>query len=54
MSKGLFVAIDEDVFTIYNDRLYLNCGIGVREDWLKDKDGFIKLADVEYSVNTDL
>lgn len=54
MSKGKFVGIDEDAFTIYQDKLYLNYSKGVRKDWVKDKDGFIKLADVEYSANVDL
>ena len=54
MSKGKFVGIDEDAFTIYNDKLYLNYSMSVQEDWLEDKDGYIKLADVEYADNTDL
>lgn len=54
MSKGKFVGIDEDAFTIHNNKLYLNYSIGVREDWLEDKDGFIKLADIEYLANVDL
>jgi YHS domain-containing protein len=54
MSKGKFVGIDEDAFTIYQDKLYLNYSKGVREDWLEDTDGFIKLADIEYAANVDL
>jgi len=53
MSKGRFVGVDEEAFTIHNDKLYLNYSKGVREDWLKDKDGFIELADVEYPANID-
>ncbi|MFT6269950.1 MAG: YHS domain-containing protein [Alphaproteobacteria bacterium] len=54
MSKGKFVGIDEDAFTIYNEKLYLNYSKGVREDWLKDKDGSIQLADDEYAAKADL
>lgn len=54
MSKGRFVGIDEDAFTIQNGKLYLNYSIGVREDWLEDTAGYIKLADVEYAENVDL
>ena len=53
MSKGRFVGVDEDAFTIYNDKLYLNYSKGVREDWLEDKDGFIERADLEYPANID-
>jgi YHS domain-containing protein len=54
MSRGRFVGVDEEAFTIYNDKLYLNYSKGVREDWQEDKDGFIKLADVEYPANVEL
>jgi YHS domain-containing protein len=53
MSRGRFVGVDEEAFTIYNDKLYLNYSKSVREDWLEDKDGFIELADVEYPANID-
>jgi YHS domain-containing protein len=53
MSRGRFVGVDEEAFTIYNDKLYLNYSKSVREDWLEDKDGFIELADVEYLDNID-
>lgn len=54
MSKGRFVGIDEEAFTIYQGKLYLNYSKGVAEDWREDKDGFIKLADSEYQANADL
>lgn len=54
MSRGRFVGVDEEAFTIYNGKLFLNYSKSVREDWLEDKDGFIKLADVEYPANVDL
>jgi YHS domain-containing protein len=53
MSKGRFVGIDEEAFTIYKDKLYLNYSKGVAKDWREDKDGFIKLADIEYPANID-
>lgn len=53
MSRGRFVGVDEDAFTIYNGKLYLNYSKGVREDWLEDKDNYIKAADVEYPANID-
>lgn len=51
MSRGRFVGIDEDAFTIHDGKLYLNYSKSVREDWQEDKEGFIKLADVEYPSN---
>jgi YHS domain-containing protein len=53
MSKGRFVGIDEEAFTIYKGKLYLNYSKGVAEDWSEDKDGFIKLAGPEYKANVD-
>lgn len=54
MSKGRFVGIDEDAFTIREGKLYLNYSKGVREDWLEDPDGFIEKADKEYAENVKL
>lgn len=53
MSTGRFVGVDEEAFTIFEDKLYLNYSKGVREDWQEDKAGFIALADVEYLTNID-
>ena len=53
MSRGRFVGIDEDAFTIHNNKLYLNYSKSVRDDWLADIDGFIGLADVEYAAGLD-
>lgn len=54
MSSGRFVGIDEEAFTIYNGKLYLNYSKSVREDWLKDKDEFIRKADKNYAEKADL
>lgn len=54
MSRGRFVGVDEEAFTIYDGKLYLNYSKKVRKDWLKDKDNFIQLADKEYLENVDL
>jgi YHS domain-containing protein len=54
MSRGKFVGVDEEAFTVLNGKLYLNYSKSVREDWLEDTSGFIKLADVEYPANVDL
>lgn len=54
MSRGRFVGVDEEAFTILDGKLYLNYSKSVREDWLEDTSGFIKLADVEYPANADL
>ncbi|MFT5669553.1 MAG: YHS domain-containing protein [Glaciecola sp.] len=54
MSKGRFVGIDEEAFTILNDKLYLNYSKGVQEDWLENVDSFIEMADKEYSANVGL
>ncbi|MDT0596452.1 YHS domain-containing (seleno)protein [Aestuariibacter sp. P117] len=54
MSKGRFVGVDEEAFTILEGKLYLNYSKSVREDWLEDTSGFIKLADAEYVANADL
>lgn len=52
MSKGRFVGVDEEAFTIYGGKLYLNYSKGVMKDWRADKDGFISLADVAYKEET--
>lgn len=43
MSRGRFVGIDEEAFTIHDGRLYLNYSKGVRDDWLEDRDKYIKM-----------
>ena len=54
MSRGKFVGVDEEAFTIHNGKLYLNYSKGVRKDWLEDPDGFIAKADVHYNEKADL
>jgi YHS domain-containing protein len=53
MSKGRFVGVDEEAFTIHNNKLYLNYSKSVREDWQEDKDAYIDLADVEYPAGIE-
>lgn len=48
MALGNAVNIDPDAFTIYEGRLYLNYSLGVQRKWLKDKDGYIGKADLNY------
>ncbi|MFC3122898.1 YHS domain-containing (seleno)protein [Agaribacter flavus] len=54
MSRGKFVGIDEDAFTIRDGKLYLNYSKSVREDWLEDPEGYIQKADIEYAKEVEL
>lgn len=54
MSDGRLVGIDEDAFTIYNGKLYLNYSKSVMEEWRKSKDQFITEADELYPTKVDL
>ena len=49
MSKGFVVSTDPNAWTIHNDKLYLNYSLGVRKTWLKNKDGHIAKADVNWA-----
>ncbi len=48
MSRGRFVGIDEDAFTIVDGKLYLNYSRSVQADWLENRDSFIADADKAY------
>ena len=50
MSSGFVVSSDPEAFTIFEDKLYLNYSLSVRENWLENKSQFIKEAD-EYWFN---
>ena len=53
MSRGRFVGIDEDAWTIYDNKLYLNYSKGVRDDWLEQREKFIRDADIQYHEKVD-
>ncbi|MBV7315178.1 YHS domain-containing (seleno)protein [Shewanella sp. NIFS-20-20] len=44
MAQGFVVSSDPQAFTWYNNKLYLNYSLSVRDTWLKDKDGYIDAA----------
>lgn len=54
MSDNRLVGIDEDAFTIYQDKLYLNYSKSVQKEWNKNKDQFIAEADSFYPEKVDL
>jgi YHS domain-containing protein len=54
MSDNRLVGIDEEAFTIHNDKLYLNYSKSVRGHWLKEVDKFIAEADGYYPKKVDL
>lgn len=54
MSDNRLVGIDEDAFTIYNDKLYLNYSMSVSREWNKNKEQFIAEADGFYPKKVDL
>ncbi|WP_231919148.1 YHS domain-containing (seleno)protein [Shewanella sp. UCD-FRSSP16_17] len=45
MSSGFVVSSDPQAFTVYQDKLYLNYSLSVRENWLENKAQFIQEAD---------
>ncbi|WP_144212450.1 YHS domain-containing (seleno)protein [Shewanella donghaensis] len=45
MSSGFVVSSDPNAFTVFEDKLYLNYSLSVRENWLENKHQFIKEAD---------
>ncbi|ARD20869.1 YHS domain-containing (seleno)protein [Shewanella japonica] len=45
MSSGFVVSSDPQTFTVYQDKLYLNYSLSVRENWLENKAQFIQEAD---------
>jgi hypothetical protein len=54
MSDNRLVGIDEDAFTIYQDKLYLNYSMSVSREWNKNKDQFIAEAYGFYPNKVDL
>jgi YHS domain-containing protein len=54
MSDDRLVGIDEDAFTIYKGKLYLNYSQSVSREWNKNKDQFIAEADGFYPNKVDL
>ena len=54
MSDNRLVGIDEDAFTVYQDKLYLNYSMSVSREWNKNKDQFIAEADGFYPNKVDL
>ncbi|MDO6710621.1 YHS domain-containing (seleno)protein [Aliiglaciecola sp. 2_MG-2023] len=50
MADGNLVGIDEEAFTIVNNKLYLNYSIGVMEKWLENRDEYIRKADEQYPL----
>lgn len=54
MSDNRLVGIDEDAFTIYKDKLYLNYSMSVSREWNSNKDQFIAEADGFYPKKVDL
>lgn len=54
MSDNRLVGIDEDAFTIYEGKLYLNYSMSVSREWNKNKAQFIAEADGFYPKKVDL
>lgn len=54
MADDNLVGIDEDAFTIYQDKLYLNYSKRIAKRWREDKDYFIGEADKFYPLKVDL
>ena len=48
-AKGYAVKIEPDAWSIVNEKLYLNYDKNVQVDWDKDRQGYIKKADTNYS-----
>lgn len=48
-AKGYAVKIEPDAWSIVNEKLYLNYDKNVQTDWDKDRQGYIKKADANYS-----
>ncbi|MEP4892470.1 MAG: YHS domain-containing (seleno)protein [Aliiglaciecola sp.] len=53
MADGNLVGIDEEAFTIVNNKLYLNYSISVMEKWLENRDEYIRKADAQYPLVVD-
>ncbi|MFA3791329.1 YHS domain-containing (seleno)protein [Aliiglaciecola sp. SL4] len=53
MADGNLVGIDEEAFTIVNNKLYLNYSISVMKKWLENRDEYIRKADAQYPLVVD-
>ncbi len=49
VSKGYKVKSEPDAWTIVNDKLYLNYNLQVKEDWSKDRDNLISVAEKKWT-----
>ena len=49
VSRGYLVKVEPDQFTVRDGKLYLNYDADVQKQWLKDPDGYIKLADARFA-----
>ncbi len=54
MSNDSFASIDEEAFTIYKDKLYLNYNKRIMHKWLADKYEYILLANGFYPQKVTL
>ncbi len=48
VSQNSLAEGDPEVWTIYNDTLYLNVSKGIQRRWEKDKDGFIAKSEANW------
>ncbi len=48
-AKGYAVKIEPDAWAVVDGKLYLNYNKSVQKDWDKDRAGYIKKADINYS-----
>jgi YHS domain-containing protein len=49
VSRGYLVKVEPDQFTVREGKLYLNYDADVQKQWLKDPEGFNKLADAKFA-----
>ena len=48
VANGYLVKVDPEAWTVYEDRLYLNYSLKVREQWKQDIPGNIRKADANW------
>lgn len=48
VANNYLVKIDPEAWTVYEDRLYLNYSLKVRDQWSQDIPGYIKKADANW------
>ena len=49
VSKGYKVKSEPDAWTIVNNKLYLNYNLQVKDDWSKDRDNLISVAEKKWT-----